>query len=95
MLEEQGCKCGTVCNSWYKWRRGDPVVQRRCSKAEKIEFPKLYLISDYVRTDVSIFFFKNCKLEDEMNRFGRDIVKLGKNRRSDFVIILLLFVEYE
>lgn len=49
MLEEQGSKCGMVCNSWYKWSQGDPVVQRRCSKAEKIEFSKLYLISDYVR----------------------------------------------
>ena len=27
-----------------------------------------------------------------MNRFGRDIVKLGKNRRSNFVIILHSFL---
>lgn len=65
MLEEQGSKCGMVCNSWYKWSQGDPVVQRRCSKAEKIEFSKLYLISDYVRGCNHFFcicVYKNCEL---------------------------------
>lgn len=65
MLEEQGSKCGMVCNSWYKWSQGDPVVQRRCSKAEKIEFSKLYPISDYVRGCKHFFcicVYKNCEL---------------------------------